>query len=89
MKILFITHLTEGKKVNNDFLHDSILHGLRENHGSNVIDYPGAWYMYESEVKKRNFDVKNLWGKGFTFYDLLAHYEKIDRTDIQNKILTN
>ena len=89
MKILFITHLNEKTKNINDTIHDSVLHGLREIYGNNVIDYPGAWYMYKEEVKKRNFDITNVWGKGFTYYDLLTNYDKIDRTDIKNKILNN
>ena len=89
MKILFITHLNQNTKMMNDILHDSVLHGLREIYGNNVIDYPGAWYMYNEEVKKKFFDIKNLWGKGFTFYNLLSNYDQIDRTDIQNKILKN
>ena len=38
---------------------------------------------------KKNFDIKNLWGKGFTLYDLLSNYQQIDRTDIKNKIKKN
>ncbi len=89
MKILFITHLNQNTAMMNDTLHDSILHGLREIYGSNVIDYPGAWYMYKQEVNKRNFDIKKLWGNGFTFYDMFSNYDQIDRTDIENKIEKN
>jgi hypothetical protein len=70
-------------------MHDIVLHGLREIYGNSVIDYPGAWYMYHDEVKKRNYDINNLWGKGFTLYNLLSNYQQIDRTDIENKIKTN
>jgi len=73
----------------NDYMHDIVLHGLREIYGNSVIDYPGAWYMYHDEVKKRNYDINNLWGKGFTLYNLLSNYQQIDRTDIENKIKTN
>jgi hypothetical protein len=45
--------------------------------------------MYRDEVKKRNYDISNLWGKGFTLYNLLSNYQQIDRTDIENKIKTN
>jgi hypothetical protein len=45
--------------------------------------------MYRDEVKKRNYDVSNLWGKGFTLYNLLSNYQQIDRTDIENKIKAN
>ena len=70
-------------------MHDIVLHGLREIYGNSVIDYPGVWYMYRDEVKKRNYDISNLWGKGFTLYNLLSNYQQIDRTDIENKIKTN
>ena len=84
MKILYITHLNKNTTSLNDIIHDSVLHGLREIYGNNVIDYPGAWYMYKEEAEKRNFDIKSLWGSGFTYYDLLSNYEQIDRTDIKN-----
>ena len=58
MKILFITHLSQKTTSINDIIHDSVLHGLREIYGNNVIDYPGAWYMYEEEVKKKNLTSK-------------------------------
>jgi len=90
MKILFISS-SNGKQNSrlNDYMHDIVLHGLREIYGNSVIDYPGVWYMYRDEVKKRNYDVSNLWGKGFTLYNLLSNYQQIDRTDIENKIKAN
>ena len=39
------------------------------------------------KVKKKNFDIKSLWGNGFTYYNLLSNYDQIDRTDIKNRIL--
>ena len=89
MKILFITHLSQKTTSINATIHDSVLHGLREIYGNNVIDYPGAWYMYEEEVKKKKFDIKTLWGSGFTYYNLLSNYDQIDRTDIKSRILNN
>jgi hypothetical protein len=90
MKILFIGNSSVHQGgIQNDYMHDIVLHGLREIYGNNVIDYPGVWYMYRDEVKKRNFDISNLWGKGFTLYNLLSNYQQIDRTDIENKIKTN
>ena len=90
MKILFISgsNVKQDNRLN-DYMHDIVLHGLREIYGNSVIDYPGAWYMYRTEVKKRNYDISNLWGKGFTLYNLLSNYQQIDRTDIENKIKTN
>ena len=89
MKILFISCLNEKESRLNDFMHDIVLHGLREIYSNNVTDYPGVWYMYRDEVKKRNYDINNLWGKGFTLYNLLSNYQQIDRTDIEKKIKTN
>ena len=88
MKILFISSLNEKESSLNDFMHDIVLHGLRGIYSNNVIDYPGVWYMYRDEVKKRNYDINNLWGKGFTLYNLLSNYQQIDRTDIKKKIKT-
>ncbi len=90
MKILFITHVNEKNLFPNDTINDCILHGLKEIYGnSNVIDYPGAWHMYNAEVNKKNFNYKNFWGNGFTYYDLLKNYESVDRTEIENKIKNN
>jgi len=89
MKILFISSLSEKEARPNDFMQDIVLHGLREIFGDSVIDYPGVWYMYRDEVKKRNYDISNLWGKGFTLYNLLSNYDQIDRTDIEKKIKIN
>jgi len=90
MKILFIGNSSVHQDSRqNDYMHDAVLHGLREIYGNSVIDYPGVWYMYRDEVKKRNYDISNLWGKGFTLYNLLSNYQQIDRTDIENKIKTN
>ena len=90
MKILFISssNVKQDSRLN-DYMHDIVLHGLREIYGNSVIDYPGVWYMYRDEVKKRSYDISNLWGKGFTLYNLLSNYQQIDRTDIENKIKTN
>jgi hypothetical protein len=90
MKILFISssNVKQDSRPNN-YMHDIVLHGLREIYGNSVIDYPGVWYMYRDEVKKRNYDIGNLWGKGFTLYNLLSNYQQIDRADIENKIKTN
>ena len=55
MKILYLK--TEDPAIShlnyNDFLHDTLLIGLRNNFGNSVVDYPGAWYMYPKERKKR------------------------------------
>ena len=88
MKILFIH--SEGNHTHiNDFMCDLLLHGLRKIHGSEVIDYPGCWYMYTDEILKREYDINKIWGKGFTINNTLNNFNSIDRTDIKKKIQSN
>jgi len=89
MKILFITQLKNNGKIFNDIISDSLLLGLREVYKKDVIDFPGAWYMYQDEVTKRNLDITKLWGSGFTYYNNLDNFNSIDRSDIINKIKNN
>ena len=90
MKILYITHVNEKNLVQNDYLNDCVLLGLKELYGnSNVIDFPGAYYMYKDEFKKKQLTFENFWGNGFTFYNILDEYENVDRTDIEKKIKNN
>ena len=57
MKILFLHAENIQKNLTNDYQSDLLLHGLRELYGEDVVDYPGSWYLYEDEVKKRGFDI--------------------------------
>ena len=84
MKILFISGTSENNLT--DYMNDLTLHGLRELYGNDVVDYPGCWYLYSDEVKKRNFDTNKLWGKGFNLNDSFQGYNLIDRNDISTKI---
>ena len=85
MKILLIR--SEGNQTHiNDFMSDLLLHGLRQLYGSEVIDYPGCWYMYSDEITNRKYDINKIWGKGFTINNTLKDYNSIDRTDIKKKI---
>ncbi len=84
MKILFISSTSENNL--NDYMNDLILHGLRNLYGNDVIDYPGCWYLYSDEVKKRNFNINKLWGKGFNLNDSFQGYDLIDREDLSAKI---
>ena len=88
MKILFI-HSEGNHSHINDFMSDLLLHGLRKLHGSEVIDYPGCWYMYSDEILKRKYDINKIWGKGFTINNTLNNFNSIDRTDIKKKIQSN
>ena len=93
MKILFITQLSEEflqkSNIVNDIVSDMILHGLKEVFSNDVIDFPGAWYMYKDEIQKRSLVDKKLWGNGFNYYDSFTNYNSTDREDIQNKIKNN
>ena len=84
MKILFISATSENNLT--DYMNDLTLHGLRELYGNDIVDYPGCWYLYSDEVKKRNFDTNKLWGKGFNLNDSFQGYDLIDRNDISTKI---
>ena len=93
MKILFITQLSKEflqiSNIVNDIVSDMILHGLKEVFSNDVIDFPGAWYMYKDEIQKRPLVDKKLWGNGFNYYDSFTNYNSIDRDDIKNKIKNN
>ncbi len=86
MKILYLTSQQPLSEQYNDGISDLLLHGLREHFNNSVVDFPGSWYLYDDESKKRNLDVNKLWGKGFTLRNILNNYDTIDRTDIQKKI---
>jgi hypothetical protein len=91
MKILYITQLIKNTTIPiNNTISDSILLGLKEIYPTDIVDYPGAWYMDKNEVKKRNYKYKkNFWGNGFTYYDIISDYQNIDRSDILKKINNN
>ncbi len=96
MKILLLSALTDNQENNypeyykySEYMNDLTLHGLRQLFGEEVIDYPGCWYLYKDEVNKRKFNTNLLWGKGFTYKNILDEYDKIDRNDILNKIKQN
>ena len=88
MKILYLTNHQSLSEQFNDYLSNLLLHGLREHFDRNVIDFPGSWYLYKDESKKRDLDNNKLWGKGFTIKDILNNYDSIDRNDIEKKIQT-
>ena len=66
MKILFVGQKDNHKGFLNDYMSDLLLHGLRENYGKDVVDYPGSWHLYKDESKNKSLDKNRLWGKGFT-----------------------
>jgi hypothetical protein len=69
-RVLFVSPNTE------DYLADSIFHGLRTLLGDEVVDFPKAEYMYD------NFEQRGeLYGHGFTLYGLLPDID-VDRTRV-------
>ena len=86
MKILYLTNHQSLSEQFNDYLSNLLLHGLREHFDRDVIDFPGSWYLYDDESKKKGLDNNDLWGKGFTIIDILNNYDAIDRKDIEKKI---
>lgn len=68
---------------NEDYLSDSILHGLRQIHNSRVIDYPKKYCIYKNHPPN-----KKVYGNGFTLYRTLEDID-IDRTNIESKLKDN
>ncbi len=88
LKILYLTNHQPLSEQFNDYLSNLLLHGLREHFNEEVIDFPGSWYLYKDESKKKELDINKLWGKGFTVTNILNDYDSIDRNDIEKKIQT-
>jgi hypothetical protein len=61
-RILFLTAAHE------DYLADSLLHGLRALLGVDVVDFPKAKFLYDSYPVERR---EELYGRGFSLYGLL------------------
>lgn len=78
MNILFLTVNHE------DYLSDSLFHGLRKIYGCNVVDFPKKSSMY----KTVNIPNNKIYGNGFSLYKTLDNIE-VDRRDIREKIINN
>jgi len=95
MKILFITFQKKDDENQpnfyrfTDYLGDLTLHGFRELYGEDVIDYPGSWHLYKDEAEKRKINKDIIWGRGFTYTNILNNFDNINREDIKNKIKSN
>lgn len=95
MKILFITFQKKDDENQpnfyrfSDYLGDLTLHGFRELYGEDVIDYPGSWHLYKDEAEKRKINKDIIWGRGFTYTNILDNFDNINREDIKNKIKSN
>jgi hypothetical protein len=77
MRILYFTSSVE------DYLGDSILHGLRLLYGKDCIDYPKCEILYKNCPEHMREQVR---GNGFTLYSGLLEDIHIDRFNIETKI---
>lgn len=75
MKILFFTSPEQ------DYLQDSILHGLKLIYRLNLVDFPKKEAMYKGFEPYNN----HFYGSGFSLYRLLDDMQ-VDRFDVFNKI---
>jgi len=71
-----------------DYLHDMIIHGLRQLEEVETIDYPLSRAMYKASWETGEVERQNTYGKGFSLYNTLDE-SNVDRRDIQNKIRNN
>lgn len=71
-KVLIVTPPTD------DYASDSLLHGLRELLGENVIDFPRAEHMYRSANQTQR---ARTYGRGFTLFHRMDEVE-IDRDEV-------
>lgn len=76
-RILFLTTDHE------DYLSDSLLHGLKSLYGADVVDYPKAEYLYETYPAGRR---GGLYGRGFSLYCLLPDLEVDRRRPIERAL---
>jgi hypothetical protein len=75
-RILFLTANVE------DYLSDSLFHGLRTLLGDRVVDYPKSEIAYSSYGEER---VRSLYGHGFTLYGLLEDLP-VDRNNLLDHV---
>jgi hypothetical protein len=68
---------------NEDYLTDSLFHGLRSQLGADVIEYPKREFMYDSYPAERR---QRLYGRGFSLYGLLPDLP-VDRNQLTQRIL--
>jgi hypothetical protein len=69
-RILFLTTPHE------DYLADSLLHGLKSLLGAEVVDFPKAEFLYDTYPSERR---RALYGNGFSLYGLLPDID-VDRS---------
>lgn len=77
MKVLFITSPIE------DYLGDSLLHGLKLLYGADCVDFPKCEILYSNCPEAAQNQVR---GKGFTLYSGLLDDVPVDRFRIVQKV---
>jgi len=83
MKILYGRSTDLGQ----DYLSDTILHGLKSLANVETIDEPRQWYMYANEFGPSKRNLKEIYGRGFTIYGTLQdHHDNVDRSNVEEKI---
>jgi hypothetical protein len=75
-----IVFLTPGLE---DYLTDSLFHGLRTMLGADVVDFPKLDFLYSSYPQCAR---SQLYGRGFTLYGLLADID-VDRARVHERAL--
>ncbi len=78
MKILFFT------SIESDYLQDSLLVGLRNIYGENLVDFPKKDWLYATN----NIDIKLYKRQEYTFFRCLEDID-VNRENIRNRILDN
>lgn len=69
-----------------DYLCDTIFHGLCQLDDIEVTDAPRMWYMYKNEFTPiGDKDLSNLYGRGFTAWGLMDD-NNVDRNSVEQRI---
>lgn len=68
---------------NEDYLTDSLFHGLRGVLGADVVEFPKREFMYDTYSAERH---QKLYGRGFSLYGLLPDLP-VDRNQLTQRIL--
>lgn len=77
MRILFFTPGIE------DYLSDSLFHGLRLLLGAGVVDAPKLDWLYQGHAEA---NTGRLYGRGFTLYGGLLEDIEVDRSNIKQRL---
>lgn len=76
------------KKSHEDYLYDSLLHGLRQLEDVDVVDEPYISHMYKDNFGEGKRTERFLYGKGFSLFASLPEVD-VDRNDIKSKVRNN